>query len=199
MTWVKVCGLTREADVATAVAAGADAVGFVVYPRSPRHVPLERVAELAAGAAAIRILLTVDARPEEALEAVRVTGVDGVQPYGRHVDEVVVAALSEDLFVLRPIRAVAGVDISVVPGAIPLFDTPDGSLHGGTGRRFDWSVLRDVSGTFVLAGGLDPDNVASAIVAVRPWGVDASSGLEVEPGVKDPGKVAAFVQEAKQV
>ncbi len=198
MTWVKVCGLTRKVDVAHAVAAGADAIGFVAYPRSPRYVPLERIAELASHADVTRILLTVDNDRDEAMEAARIAGVDGIQPYGRDADEVVAAALASGLVVLRPIRAVPGADFSVAPGAIPLFDTPDGDLHGGTGRHFDWSVLRDVSVDFVLAGGLGPDNVAAAVAAVGPWGVDASSGLESEPGVKDPGKVSAFIQEAKQ-
>jgi len=196
--WVKVCGLTRTPDVAAAVEAGADAVGFVAYAGSPRYAPVEAIATLARGVPITRIVLTVDVDVDAALEIVRATGVDGIQPYGQHAADVSAAARSGGLMVLRPVTAAPNLDLPVHDGAIPLVDTSDESLHGGTGRTFDWSLVRDIGRSFVLAGGLGPDNVAAAIAATRPWGVDASSRLEVEPGVKDAGKVAAFIQEAKQ-
>jgi len=197
VTWVKVCGLTRASDVAVAVAAGADAIGFVSHPGSPRHVSLPAIAELAAGVAITRVILTVDLGVRAALAAVEATGVDAIQPYGPHAEAVAAAALAEGLMVLRPIPATEDV---VMPddGSIPLLDTPDDDVLGGTGRTFDWAVVRRLGGRFVLAGGLGPANVATAIHEVRPWGVDASSGLEAAPGIKHPGKVAAFVQEAKR-
>ncbi len=81
---------------------------------------------------------------------------------------------------------------------IPLLDSAHGGSHGGTGVQLDWTRLDVPERRFVLAGGLDPGNVATAIEIVNPWGVDASSGLESAPGIKDPARVAAFLQEAKQ-
>lgn len=196
MTWVKVCGLTRRMDVEVAVAAGADAVGFVSYPGSPRYCSLEAIAALASDLPVTTVLLTVDMDVATALAAVQTTRVAGIQPYGRRSAEIVTAAVRNGLFVLDPVAATDG----VIPdrGAIPLIDTPDEALHGGTGRTFDWGLIGGIDRDYVLAGGLGPANVAAAIEQVRPWGVDASSGLEAAPGVKDPGKVTDFVRKAKQ-
>jgi phosphoribosylanthranilate isomerase len=84
-----------------------------------------------------------------------------------------------------------------VRGALPLVDTADDSIYGGTGRTFDWRLVAGLERDFVLAGGLGPHNVEEAVRLVRPWGVDASSGLEAAPGIKDPGKVIDFVRKAK--
>lgn len=198
MTWVKVCGLTRQIDVETAVAAGVDAVGFVSHPGSPRYVSLPAIAELAAGVPVMRVIVTVDLGAKAALTAVEATGVDGIQPYGRHAAEVAAAAVDAGVTVLRPFAARADLELPDEDGTIPLLDTPDDEVFGGTGRTFDWSWVRNLGRRFVLAGGLNPSNVAGSIRLVRPWGVDASSGLEATPGIKHPGKVAAFVQEAKR-
>ncbi len=196
MTWVKVCGLTTAEDVATAVAAGADAVGFVSHPGSPRYLPLDVIAGLAEGVPVTSVILTVDLDVGAAMTAMESTGVTGIQPYGVSVRGIAAAALAEGFTVLVP--RPAGSPLRHVPeGAIPLIDTPDDAVHGGTGRTFDWSLVTGIEGDFVLAGGLGPHNVAAAISAVHPWGVDASSGLEVAPGVKDAGKVADFVRKAK--
>ncbi len=198
MTWVKVCGLTTRDDVEAAVEAGADAVGFVLADESRRKVSVEQAAALARGIPAIRVLVTVDMTVEEALGALKAAGADGLQPYGRHADEVASAAGRCGVFVLRPVavRDVANLE-GVPPGQIPLLDTYHDSKHGGTGVAFDWSLAADVDARFVLAGGLGPDNVADAIRLARPWGVDASSKLESAPGKKAHGKVARFVEEAK--
>jgi len=199
LTWVKVCGLSTEADVTAAVAAGADAVGFVVAERSPRCIPLDTAAALSRGVAITTVLVTVDLKPTELLAMAAVAGVSGVQPHGRHGPAAAQAAASEGLFVLQPVPMRG--DVPIEPpraGIIRMFDTYRPFQHGGTGATFDWRLVADVEPPFVIAGGLDPSNVAAAIGAVRPWGVDASSGLEGEVGVKDHGKVAAFVREAKQ-
>jgi phosphoribosylanthranilate isomerase len=195
MTWVKVCGLTNPADVATAVAAGADAVGFINIESSPRYVTRARAFELAANAAALAIMLTVDIDPREAAAMIRTTPIDGLQPYGRDAAATARAVVDAGGVALYP--QPAGSAIESVPG-IPLIDTPAGEALGGTGRSFDWDLLSDLSGRFVLAGGLGPDNVAAAIEAVHPWGVDASSRLEQSPGKKDPSMVASFVKKAKE-
>ncbi len=196
MTWVKVCGLTRPEDVTVAVAAGADAVGFVSHPGSPRYVSLPVIAELIDQVPVLTVVLTVELGPAAALTAIEATGARAIQPYGAQAEAVAKAALAAGVVVLYPVRRPADMP-ATPPGAIPLCDTPDEAVYGGTGRTFDWSTLHGIERDFVLAGGLGADNVADAIRRVRPWGVDASSRLEAAAGVKDPGKVTAFVQEAK--
>ena len=201
MTWVKVCGLTRESDVASAVEAGADALGFVLAQGSPRRVSTERAAELMDGVPALRVLLTVDASVEETLAAVEGTSADGLQPYGRHAAEVAAWGRATGMLVLHPLRrdAAGSWGIGTVPdGEIPLLDSVTGTELGGTGVALDWDHVERPARRFVLAGGLDPFNVVAAIKTLSPWGVDASSGLESAPGVKDAARVAAFVEEAKR-
>jgi phosphoribosylanthranilate isomerase len=198
VTWVKVCGLTDHDDVAAAVAAGADAVGFVLAAGSPRRVTVEQAADLGRGVAALRVLVTVDMAAAELLDAVRRTGADGVQPQGAGAVEAAALARRAGVFVLRPVRVAGPVDLAGVPaGQVPLLDTLVDGADGGTGETFDWALALGIERRFVLAGGLGPDNVARAVRLVRPWGVDASSRLEAAPGVKDHGRVAAFVEEAK--
>jgi phosphoribosylanthranilate isomerase len=199
MTWVKVCGLTRRQDVEAAVEAGADAVGFVIAPESPRRTDPAAVAELAAGIDVVRVLVTVDLGPAALIEAVEVAGVDGVQPHGLHADVAAAAGRDLGLFVLRPVAVRDYLDLPPLPSEmIPLLDTYRPGRHGGTGETFDWELAERVPGPFVMAGGLGPDNVAAAVRLVQPWGVDASSRLEAAVGIKDHGKVTAFVREAKQ-
>lgn len=194
MTWVKVCGLTMATDVAAAERAGADAVGFNTVPSSPRFIPLPRAVELAESASIERILLTLDATPEWLLEILETTAITGVQPYGLHREEAAAEVADAGYLVLFP--ASPGLDLAALPG-IPLLDTPSATKLGGTGRGFDWALTDGVTRDFVLAGGLGPDNVAEAVRRIQPWGVDASSGLEESPGRKDHGKVAAFIERAK--
>ena len=201
MTWVKICGLTRKSDVARAVDAGADALGFVLAPESPRGIDRRRAADLMDGVNALRVVVTVDMPAEDLATVVSATGADGVQPHGRHAGDASRWGQAEGLLVLRPVRVAAnGVpELEAVPGQqIPLLDSASSGAHGGTGQSLDWEHLSVPDRRFVLAGGLNPSNVAAAIEIVRPWGVDASSGLESAPGIKDPARVAAFLQEAKR-
>lgn len=195
MTWVKVCGLTEQEHVAAAVAAGADAIGLVLVPESPRAISVERAADLADGTPLERIVLTVGIGPHETLELLDRVGATGVQPYDDD-GSVSAAAAAAGHLVLRPFHP----GDRLPPRAtrqIPLVDSRDASRRGGTGRTFDWNHVADIEDDFVLAGGLGPDNVRRAISKVAPWGVDASSGLESSRGVKDPALIRAFVQEVK--
>ena len=196
MTWVKVCGLTRESDVSDAVDAGADALGFVLAEGSPRRVSAQRAAVLMADVPALRILVTVDTAPDTVADMVEATGADGIQPHGRNAAAAALWAKQAGFFVLRPIGR-GSVD-EIPEGQIPLLDSAAGDRHGGTGIALDWSAIDGPQRPFVLAGGLDPGNVREAIATLHPWGVDASSGLESEPGIKDGARVAAFVEEAKR-
>jgi phosphoribosylanthranilate isomerase len=202
MMWVKVCGLTRESDVADAIDAGADALGFVLAPGSPRAIDSVRAAALMDGVPVLRILVTVDTPAGGIAAAVAATGADGIQPHGAHAGEAAEWAQADGLFVLRPItRRSDGSrhDADIPNGKIPLLDSATGDEHGGTGRPLDWNRLEPPNRRFVLAGGLTPENVAKAIETVEPWGVDASSGLESAPGIKDPARVVAFLEEAKRL
>jgi phosphoribosylanthranilate isomerase len=194
MIWVKVCGLTTVDDVSAAVSSGADAVGFVNVPSSPRFISFERAAALAAGVPVETVLLTMDREPDEVLEILEGSPLTGVQPYGRHRLETARAAAGAGYLVLFP--SVPGAEIVSAPG-IPLLDNASKAGLGGTGTAFDWTLTAGVTRDFVLAGGLGADNVAEAVRRVRPWGVDASSRLEKSPGHKDHGMVAAFIEKAK--
>lgn len=202
MTWVKVCGLSSPGDVSAAVEAGADAVGFVVAEGSPRQVSIERAAALIDGLPVLTVLVTRDATPAQIQSLIDATGAGGVQPHGLHAAEAAAAAADAGWFVLRPI-AMGGAMPQPDPAAVrepqvPLLDSAADTAIGGTGVRFDWTKIPALNRRFVLAGGLDPGNVAEAITAADPWGVDASSGLESSRGVKDGGRVVAFIEEAKR-
>jgi phosphoribosylanthranilate isomerase len=198
VTWVKVCGLSRRADVAAAVDSGADAVGFVLA-ESPRRVSPEVARDLSADVTIDRVLVTVDALPEQLMEWVDVTGASGVQPHGLNSTEAGDAALARGLLVLHPVPVRSIIDLDDLAfDRVPLLDTFRSDSHGGTGAQFDWTLLDGIERDFVLAGGLGPDNVADALTRIAPWGVDASSGLESAPGVKDPGLIRRFVTEAKK-
>ncbi|MEA3502290.1 MAG: phosphoribosylanthranilate isomerase, partial [Actinomycetota bacterium] len=120
----------------------------------------------------------------------------GIQPHGHHGEAVALWAQQAGFLVLRPM---GDGSIDEIPeGQIPLFDSAAGNRHGGTGVPLDWTAIDRPQRRFVLAGGLHPDNVAEAVATLHPWGVDASSGLEAEPGIKDAARVAAFVEEAKR-
>jgi phosphoribosylanthranilate isomerase len=153
------------------------------------------------GVPALRILLTLDVTVAALGEFVEATGADGVQPYGARSAVTAAWAAATGLTVLRPVReaATSADAVSGVPeGQIPLIDSATGTRHGGTGIALDWGAMTPPDRPFILAGGLDPVNVAEAVAALHPWGVDASSGLESAPGIKDSARVAAFVEEAKR-
>ncbi|MDK1019350.1 MAG: phosphoribosylanthranilate isomerase [Actinomycetota bacterium] len=201
MTWVKVCGMTSDAAIESAVVAGADAIGLVLDSRSPRSVTIEVAGELVAGLTIASFIVTVDYRPGEALAAAETVGATGIQPHGDHSLEVVAAALKAGYLTLAPVPVGPDgplIDWAEIPDAsMLLYDTASADRHGGTGTVFDWTLLGDPGRPFVLAGGLGVDNVAAAIEEVQPFGVDASSRLESVPGVKDLSRIVDFIREAK--
>lgn len=199
MTWVKVCGLSRRSEARAAADAGADAIGLVLVPGSPRAIRPDAAAAIASSTDVASYLLTMDATPAEVLDLADFTGVTGVQLYGRHVAAATESALRAGFKVLLPVH-VGDTPTSLLdvdPAVIPLVDTASEGMPGGTGLRFDTSLLDPAGRDWILAGGLDPDNVAQAIKVAKPWGVDASSGLEIERGRKDLELITRFVEEAK--
>lgn len=203
MTWVKICGITDEAALDAAIDNGADAVGFVLDDRSPRRLGVDRAADLMRSVPIMRFIVTVDLLPFEALTLAETTGADGIQNHGLHATSVAAEAIEAGYLSLHPVRVGADgpeIDLrSVPPQSLPLFDTAVSGAHGGTGVSFDWDVLDSPGRPFVLAGGLDPSNVAQAIRTVNPFGVDVSSGVESAPGMKDPVRIADFLSEAKGI
>lgn len=199
MTWVKVCGLSRRSEARAAADAGADAIGLNLIPGSPRVIRPDAAATIASSTDVASFLLTKDATPAEVLDLADFTGVTGVQLYGRHVAAATESALRAGFEVLLPVHVgaepVSLLDIAA--DVTPLVDSSVAGKLGGTGVRFDSSLLDSAGRDWILAGGLSPDNVADAVRAAKPWGVDASSGLESAPGRKDLELISRFVQEAK--
>lgn len=206
---MKVCGLSRPKDIDAAADAGADAVGFIVgFPESPRNQSLERAARLRRRVPPFvhSVLVTTTDVVRNNGKGVEQVAPDSVQLYGDHADP---RALRRMLGVpiIRPLRIGpfhAGDPRSAVRGFDAVItDTYDAVLAGGTGRRSDWGVCRTVRERvaplpMVLSGGLTPENVIEAIRVVRPYAVDASSGVESSPGRKDRAKMFAFVRNAKE-
>ncbi len=193
MTWVKICGLRTVEDVAAAEEAGADAVGFVVAP-SVRRLEVAEARALVERTNVLAVLVTVDLHAVDVPDLVARTGVGALQPHGNHQAGVVAAALRAGVQVLLPIPANQGVDWTSVPdGVTPLLDAD----RPGSGRPFDWSVVPRADRRFILAGGLTPATVGAAVAATGAWGVDVSSGVESEPGRKDPSLIRRFVERAK--
>jgi phosphoribosylanthranilate isomerase len=197
---IKICGITRLTDALHAVEQGATAIGFVFWPRSPRGVTVERAAEISAELPShvMRVWVFVN-EPVASIRAIAErTRLTAVQLHG---DEPPAYADALDWPVLRAV-SVADLEYASeawAPETALLVDNIDPVRRGGTGAVIDWSQAAAVAQKrrVVLAGGLTPDNVASAIRAVRPFGVDVSSGVEASPGVKDFEKVTQFIANAR--
>lgn len=190
---IKVCGITREDDLEASVEAGANAIGFNFYPRSPRFLSPTRARQLAQlmQGAFIKVGVFVNPTEDELLEIASQVPLDVMQLHGDQLP----ANLADSFRVWR--GGDADMDRTSLDPAVEawLLDTPT-PLHGGSGKRFDWSQAVDFPGRAIVAGGLDGDNVAAAIQTAKPWGVDACSRLEASPGQKDPALVKLFVENA---
>lgn len=196
----KICGITRLEDALHAVQHGATALGFVFWPRSPRYIRPEDAGSIirTLPSAVTTVGVFVNQSVEDITRAASVAGIAAIQLHG---DEPATYA-----GILRwPVwRAVTFPDVNGTLAAWPLgttilLDAHDPVRRGGTGRSIDWTSAATIAiaRRVVLAGGLTPDNVEEAIVTVRPFGVDVSSGVEEAPGVKDSNKVARFLERAR--
>jgi phosphoribosylanthranilate isomerase len=207
---VKICGLSTRETLDAALDAGADMVGFVFFPPSPRHLGLEAARELGkrAGRNAVKVALTVDADDAALGNIVEALRPDMLQLHGKET----VARLRDikqtfGLPVMKAMAVETAADLAVLPGYAAvadriLFDArpPKGATRpGGLGAAFDWHVLDnlDLKLPFMVSGGLNADNVAEAIRLTRAGGVDVSSGVERAPGVKDVEMIRAFIRAAR--
>lgn len=207
---IKICGLTNTDDVAAAVAAGADALGFVFVPESPRFITPEAAGALVAAVPGFvtTVGLFVDASADEMTEAVRVSGVSCVQFHGHEPPALcasVGAALGRPW--IKALRVGESPDLAAEAArygqaSAILFDAFDPKRAGGTGKTFEWSALDHLpkgGPARILAGGLTPDNVATAIARVRPYAVDVSGGVERAKGLKDAARIEQFARAVQHV
>ena len=204
-TRVKVCGITEQVDVAHAVSAGADALGFIFAGNSPRRVDPEKVKELIRSVPpfvdAVGVFVNED--PDLVTDIVKYCGLTMVQLHGTE---------PVDYCQLMPVRVLKAFGVSgetkssefgiytdVAAGY--LLDTYHKDMAGGTGQTFNWQLVKEllIPGPVFLAGGLGPDNVGEAIRAVRPFAVDVNSGVEIEPGRKDHEKISELVRQVQLV
>lgn len=211
MTWVKICGTTNLEDALVSVDAGADAIGFVFYEKSPRNVSVQTAREI------IRELPTsiekvgvfVNGAADFIDSVVEETSVTAVQMHGDNEDPHVADLIVKRRSGMKILPAISMNRPKPENWAMMwdsklvyafLLDSGANGKHGGTGQRFDWNgssnsvdAIRSI-GKVVAAGGLCPSNISDAVTALKPWGVDVVSGVEASPGKKDPEKVRAFVR-----
>ena len=198
MTFIKFCGMTREADVAKAIELGVDAVGFVLWPGSPRHVDLDRARTLIQMLPPAVTPVGVFVRPShDDIAAASAAGIRVSQIHGTSANGF--GAAAGELWIAASLGA-DGMTPRVGEGYTVLLDTGDPERFGGTGRTIDWDQAARVSATrrVLLAGGLTAANVAEAVRRVRPYGVDVASGIEVRPGVKDAAAMQAFAAAVRE-
>jgi phosphoribosylanthranilate isomerase len=213
MTWVKICGMTNLEDALVAVEAGADAVGFVFYEKSPRCVSVETAREIVAKLpeSVEKVGVFVNEWEDTICAVADNAGLTAVQMHGDNEDPHVA-----DLVVGRrpQVKVLAAISMQHPnpqswammwgPDSVRTFllDSGTSSKPGGTGKVFDWAapVVDEIKkvGRVVAAGGLTPENVIEAIEILKPWGVDVVSGVEAAPGKKDPEKVRAFVRAVRE-
>jgi phosphoribosylanthranilate isomerase len=203
--WIKICGMTSEEAVAAALEQSVDAIGFV-FAASVRRLEPQRAAQLAAPARGRVRCVAVTLHPQQGLidQILSVFKPDVLQT---DLEDIAALRLPSSLALLPVVRATAGAAAmagaaataaAAAPAALPprlLFEGP----HSGSGTAPDWAQAARLAAAseLILAGGLNADNVAAAIAAVRPFGVDTSSGVELAPGRKSPQKIVAFVQAAR--
>jgi len=203
-TRVKICGITRPQDAIAAAQAGADAIGLVFYPASPRVVEIEQAREIIAALPPFvtTVGLFVDAGEAAIRRVLEALPLDLLQFHG---DESPVECRRYGHPYIKALRMREQVDVlgtarEYHDAAGLLLDTYQAGVPGGTGDRFDWRrVPAHLTTPVILAGGLSPENVAEAMITARPYAVDVSGGVEVQPGIKDAYKIRSFIAEVERV
>jgi phosphoribosylanthranilate isomerase len=207
MPHVKLCGITRPEDAELAASVDAWAIGFILWPQSKRRADPAVAAGIARQQRRRLELVGVFVNPtlDEVAHATEAIGLTYVQLHGEEGPAFCAAvAQRTGVRVIKALGIASGADIQEMERFhtdLHLLDTARSTgSGGGTGRTWDWGLAaqRHSQVPLLLSGGLTPENVGEAIAAVRPWGVDVASGVEAEPGIKDPAKVAAFVAAARQ-
>lgn len=201
MVRVKICGITNLDDALAAVGTGADALGFVFHEKSPRNVSPQKAAAIIAQLPPFvqTVGLFVDADIERVNWVADFSGLDLIQLHGDEDSDYCTEIRRRVIKAFRVKEAASLAAIARYGVAGYLLDAWSADAHGGTGRAFDWGLLRDLGRDrpIILAGGLNPGNVAEAVRQVNPYAVDVSSGVESSPGKKDADKVRKFIRAAK--
>jgi phosphoribosylanthranilate isomerase len=199
-TRVKICGITRPGDALAAARAGADAIGLVFYPTSPRYLGTERAVEIRDALPPFVQTVALFVNPDAA-QVAQVLGRVRPSMLQFHGEETPEFCAQFGMPFVKAVRVKPGVDAleylrPFSRAAAWLFDShvPE---YGGVGESFDWALVPATERSVILSGGLSQANVAEAIRRVRPWGVDVSSGVESAKGIKDAAKIAAFIAEVR--
>ena len=201
-TRVKICGITRLEDALEAARLGADAIGFVFYPDSPRNIAVEQASRIRFALPPFLsvVALFVDPEMERVREVMTAVRPDALQFHGNETPQ---QCRSYGMPYIKAIRMEEGIDVLAEARRYHdaqglLLDTFVRDKAGGTGQRFDWTrVPGDIPRPVILAGGLVADNVAQAVGLVKPWALDVSGGVESSAGIKDAAKMAAFIDKAR--
>jgi phosphoribosylanthranilate isomerase len=203
ITRVKICGLTNAQDALAAVECGADALGFIFHPPSPRAVNTDQVAEIVGQLPPFALLIGVfvDEPPDNIRAIVERCQLDGIQLHGSEPADLCRAF---DRRVIKAFRPRSRQEVELIgdyPADAFLLDSYHPELAGGTGAVFDWDLAvaaKNFGRPIILSGGLTPENVGEAVRAVRPYAVDVAGGVEAYPGKKDHEKLKRFIAAAKQ-
>ena len=205
--WVKICGITNLSDALGASQAGADALGFIFVPTSPRVVTRKRASEILAALpeTVMTVAVVADESPEFLKGLLRVCPFKAIQFHGKEGPEEVLA-LKGHARLIKAIRVQDAKSIQEIPrykgvDSI-LLDTHRRDKPGGTGIPFDWNLIKEAKSfgmPIIVAGGLHPSNVADLIRKAQPYGIDVASGVEMAPGRKDHGLIREFIVKAKSV
>jgi phosphoribosylanthranilate isomerase len=203
-TRVKICGITRPEDALAAVKHGADAIGLVFYPPSPRNVSIEVAAEIVAALPPFvsKVGLFVNAPPQDIESVLKQVNLDCLQFHG---DETAAECAQINMPYYKAIRVKEDTNLlqyalTYAQASALLLDAYSEAAVGGTGLVFDWSLIPSHLGKpVILAGGLTSANVAKAIAKVQPYAVDVSGGVEISKGIKDENKIASFMREVDQL
>lgn len=196
---IKICGITRERDAVLAAALGAEAIGFVFWPESPRAISVDAARGIMAAvpSTVVKIGVFVNKPLDEVRAVAEALGLDGLQFHGDESDEEM-AAMTLPILKAVPLGQPGAEQraLNLPAAVVPLLDVFDPVRRGGTGQTVDWDVAARIAAKrpTMLSGGLTPENVVEAIRKVDPWYVDVSSGVEASPGVKDERKLRGFVE-----
>ncbi len=203
-TRVKICGITRPDDAAEAARLGVDAIGLVFYEKSPRDVALEQAQAICAALPGFVTVVSLFLNPDDELveQVLKELPIDLIQFHGQETAEF---CRSFDRPYIKALGMAGDVDLAIQARAYSdakgfLLDSHGTGAAGGTGETFDWRAIpEDFRQSIILAGGLNPANVAEAIQTVRPYALDLSSGIESAPGIKDAALMAQLMKEVKRV
>lgn len=204
MTSVKICGIRRVEDARAASEAGADFLGFIFVPGMRRYVAPERASEIITAVrdrSDVRAVgVFVNAPVDEMNRVARLAGLDYVQLSGDEPDEIIEALAVPAIQVIHvrgdvPSERLANRAVAT-PADLVMLDGASAGAYGGTGRPFDWERVPALGRKFLLAGGLHAGNVSAALERIQPWGVDVSSGVEIN-GEKDRGRIQEFIRVVK--